>query len=116
MEGEGTPLPQAGRTASGRGLFLWVLTVGAGVLAVGVYQVPQPWRGWLIGWLLFLFTLGVLILRFLRHYYQYKMVQMTRQGSNGVGQPPRRVQPVPRVENLKIVVLKEARGGRYILR
>jgi len=116
MEGQGTPLPQAGGSASGRGLFLWVLTVGAGVLAVGVYQVPQPWRGWLIGWLLFMFTLGVLILRFLRHYYQYKMAQLARQGTNTVSQPLRRAQPVPRVENLKIVVLDKTKGRRFTLR
>jgi uncharacterized membrane protein len=116
MEGERTPLPQAGGSASGRGLFLWAVTVGAGILAVGVYQVPQPWRGWLIGWLLFMFTLGILVLRFVRHYYQYKMVQLTQQGSNAANQPLRHAKPVPRVENLKIVVLENTKGGRHILR
>ena len=117
MEQQGTMPPQAGGgSATGRGLFLWALTIGAGVLAVGVYQVPQPWRGWLIGWLLFMFTLGVLILRFLRHYYQYKMVQLTQQGVSGAGHPVRRAQPVPRAENLKIVLMEEGKGGRHILR
>ena len=111
MEGEGMSAAQGG--GSGRGLFLWGLTMGAGVLGVGVYQVPQPWRGWLIAWLLFFFTLGLLILRFVRHYYQYKMAQLSQQGA---APPPRQVRPAPRVENLKVVVLDKAKGGRFVLR
>jgi hypothetical protein len=117
MEEQGSLAPQSGGgSASGRGLYLLVLTLGAGVLTLGVYEVPQPWRGWLIGWLLFMCTLGVLILRFLRHYYQYKMVQLARREANGANRPLRRARPTPRVENLEVVLLDGGKGGRYILR
>jgi hypothetical protein len=116
MEGQGTPSPQSGGSARGRGLFLWGVTVGAGVLAVGVYQVPQPWRGWLIAWLLFSFTLGMLILRFLRHYYQYKMAKLAQQGTQSAAPPARPVQAVPRVDDLHVVVLDKTKGGRFTLR
>lgn len=116
MDGQGASPPPPPRPGAGRGLFLWGLTVGAGVLAVGVYQVPQPWRGWLIGWLLFLCTLGILILRFLRHYYQYKMAQLARQNAQSGGPPARPAPPVPRVDDLKVVVLSKSKGERFTLR
>jgi len=108
--------PTGGGASSGRGIFLWVLTVCAGALGMGVYQVPQPWRGWLIGWLLFVVTVGVLVLRFLRHYYQYKTAQLLRQGMNAPRPATRPAPPAPRVEDLKVVLLESNKGGRYVLR
>jgi len=41
------------------------------------------------------------------------MAQLSRQGAAA---PPRQVRPAPRVENLKVVVLDKAKGGRFVLR
>ncbi len=71
-------------------LFLSSLTLVAAILALGVYQVPQPWRGLLIGWLLLFLTLGSLIMRLVRHYFEFKALQLTTRGN-----APRRAEPKP---------------------
>lgn len=115
MEGQSASSLPPPRTGAGRGLFLWGLTVGAGVLAVGVYQVPQPWRGWLIGWLLFMGTLGLLILRFLRHYYQYRMAQLAQRKGPDAEPLVRSAPSVSRVDDLQVVILDQSKGERFTL-
>ncbi len=51
---------------TGRSLFA-VMALAAGVLlALAVFQVPQPWRAILVAWLLVCATLGTLVVRLVR--------------------------------------------------
>lgn len=99
-----------------RGIFLALLALAAGFLVVAVYQVPQPWRGALVAWLLFSSTGGLLILRIVRHYYAYKTLQLTTK------QPPRpapqrsRKAQTPSLDNLRVVLSDSAGSGRYTIR
>jgi len=72
----------------GKAIFFICLTALSALLTVGLYQVPQPWRGILVGWLLFVVTLGAMILRLARHYFAYKSLQLTTQRAGK--QPPAR--------------------------
>ena len=77
-----------------RGIFLALLALAAGFLVLAVYQVPQPWRGVLVAWLLFSGTGGLLILRIVRHYYAYKTLQLTtKQPASPQGPHTRTGQP-----------------------
>jgi hypothetical protein len=46
--------------------FLLGVAILGVVICLGVYQVPQPWRGVLVAWILFMSTAGVFVLRVLR--------------------------------------------------
>ncbi|MFP3895239.1 MAG: hypothetical protein ACLFV5_00155 [Anaerolineales bacterium] len=59
-----------------KGLFLMNLSIVGIVLALAIYQVPQPWRGILVAWLLFLAPAGTFALRLLRHHYQYRKLRL----------------------------------------
>jgi len=105
------------RQRSGLGWWLAMVTIGAIILAVGVYQVPQPWRGYLIGWLLFMFTLGLLLLRFFGHYFQYKMAKLSlrAQGKDpDVAYTIQREAP-SRVGELKVIKMDAPKGGSRTL-
>ncbi len=96
--------------------FLASLAVVAVILAVGVYQVPQPWRGLLVGWLLLFITLGSLVMRLARHYFEYKALKLTSRGSGA----PRPV-PAPRREphskrKVDVIATPSGRGGRSVVR
>ncbi|MFO7918692.1 MAG: hypothetical protein R6V13_11480 [Anaerolineae bacterium] len=65
-----------------KGLFLMNLCIVSIVLALAIYQVPQPWRGILVAWLLVLAPAGAFVLRLLGHHYQYRKLKM-EQGSKG---------------------------------
>lgn len=108
-------IPQNDVRPTGRGIFLLVLTLGGTLLTLGVYQVPQPWRGWLVAWLLFMGTLGVLILRFLRHYFQYKTVQIATRPQVAHRTAPQK-RALPSSDGLKVVMMDPSKGGRRVLR
>lgn len=96
--------------------FLASLAVVAVILAVGVYQVPQPWRGLLVSWLLLFITLGSLVMRLIRHYFEYKALQLTSRGAH-VPRPA----PAPRREahskhKLDVITTPSGRGGRSTVR
>ncbi len=102
----------------GKGVFLLALVILAAVLVLTVYQVPQPWRGILVGWLVFVATAGVFALRLLGHYYQYKSLQLTTRQS-APGDPGPRAGRRPRKghePSLKVVVSNAGGNGRHVLR
>ena len=75
-----------------KGLFLLSLAVVGGVLAYLLSQVPQPWRGILVAWLLLVLTIGALVLRLVRHHYEYLALRLT------LGSQPRRARHVTRAQ------------------
>lgn len=96
-----------------KGIFFFNLSLLGGVLVVGVYQVPQPWRGIVVVWLVFALTVGAFVLRLLRHHYEYKALQL----SKGTPNPParsKRRRRKPKPQGLQIV-LSERAGGRQVL-
>jgi uncharacterized membrane protein YdbT with pleckstrin-like domain len=101
-----------------KGAFFTTLAIVALVLVLAIYQVPQPWRGILVGWVLFLTTVGVFVLRLARHFCDYKALQLSAR------QLARREPPVrharrtsnPRVDSLKVVLSDSAGSGRRTIR
>jgi len=100
-----------------KGTFLMMLAVIGVILTLGIYQVPQPWRGLLVGWLLFMASAGTFILRLVRHHYQYKSLQLTTRRT--VEKPPvkraRKLEPA-RLDSLKVVMSESGGGGRRTIR
>ena len=101
-----------------RNIFLIGIVALALLLVLAIYEVPQPWRGMLVCWLLFLSTGGAFILRILRHYAQIKTAQAQRpaaQASSARPQVPR--QPRPARTSLQVVTSDSLHGaGRYTIR
>ena len=91
---------------------LAVALVG-GLLCVGLYQVPQPLRGYLIGWLLFMFIPGLIILRFMGHYFRMKEIRAIQGPKKDEGVAYRICRDSPRAgQGVKVVVLENRKGGR----
>ena len=89
--------------AASAGTFFLSLSVVAIAAAFAIHQVPQPWRGVLVGWLLFLSTIGALALRAVRHHYEFRALEQEREKAapkRGRRRPsrPRRRPRVLRVE------------------
>jgi hypothetical protein len=105
-------------TPSPKAWFLILLSVAALALLLVVYQVPQPWRGYLVAWLLFMATAGTFVLRLVQHHYHYKALQLTsKQNGHSVPPPPRRPKPGPPPTGaLKVVYSEQAGSGRHIIR
>lgn len=102
------------RLTSGRPGFLLLALVGAILLALGIYQVPQPWRALLVAWVLVGVTLGALILRLVRHHYEFIARRGTRNAAphrSATLREPRS----PGFEGLKIIVASDG-GRRYTIR
>lgn len=101
-----------------RTLFLIGIVALALMLVLAVYQVPQPWRGILVCWLLFLSTGGAFILRILKHYAQIKTAQAQQAAThptNARPQAPRERKPAR--ASLQVVTSDSLRGaGRYTIR
>ncbi len=102
------------QSGSGR-LSVLVLSLAASVLlSLGVYQVPQPWRAVLVIWLFVCATLGWLVLRLVRHHYEYKaMAQKSGRRRTRRAAPP--TPPPVRFEGLEVVRSNDA-GQRYTIR
>ncbi|MBN1400776.1 MAG: hypothetical protein JXA74_08055 [Anaerolineae bacterium] len=101
--------------SAARGIFLVNLAVLGSILAFAVYQVPQPWRGVLVGWLLFLVTVGALVLRVLKHHYAYKTLQLTTKQPLPRGRAPRR-RATPDAPSLKVIRSDSFGAGRSVIR
>ena len=99
-----------------KGIFFINLSIVGLVLSFAIYQVPQPWRGILVAWLLILASLGTFILRLIGHYYEYKALQLTTKKNNQPAkQAPKRKAP-RRATKLRVIQPKPSRGGRHIIR
>jgi hypothetical protein len=99
-----------------KGAFLVNLTLGGAILALVIYQVPQPWRGALVAWLLFMGTLGILILRFIKHHYAYKSLELSRRPTPPKAARREAARSVRPAGELKVVRSESATGGRFTVR
>lgn len=105
--------------SSGRGLFLGGITIFAIALVVVIWQVQQPWRGYVVGALLIMLLPSLVLLRFLRHWYHYREFKLwaRMQGKDPdvaytIGwQEPKKGRGADDL-NLKVVVLEKTKGGR----
>jgi hypothetical protein len=102
--------------AIAKGVFLVNLTVAGAILALIIYQVPQPWRGALVAWLLFMSTLGFLILRFVKHHYDYKSLELSRKPTPPRGARRSAARSKSSAGELKVVRSEGATGGRFVVR
>lgn len=95
--------------------FLSMSAVLALMAVLIIYQVPQPWRGALVGWLLFMASLGVFVLRLLRHYLEYKSLQL--KSSNRRLEPSRPTRkPAAHIDGLKVIMSNSGGAGRRTIR
>ncbi len=103
-------------STAAKGFFLLGLSILGAVMVLGIYQVPQPWRGWLVAWLLFVATAGVFILRVIRHLYEFKSLTLERRQAalNRAEDRPRDRNRRP--EPLRVVRTQSAGAGRHVVR
>jgi hypothetical protein len=107
-------LPQSAPRARGRGVFLIGVSILSVTLAVGIWQVPQPWRGYLIGWLLFAFPIFLLVLRFMSHYYRMREIEMMTGKKQDVAYTIQR-EPKRVGDSVKVIEMNTRKGGRQRL-
>lgn len=100
-----------------KGLFLMNLSVVGVILAFGVYQVPQPWRGILVAWLLFLASAGTFVLRLLRHGYKYRKLKLEREQKANRGARPMKRKPKASLsmEDGLRVIRSDGSAGRHTI-
>ncbi len=98
---------------NGRTWFLLGALLLGILLALTVFQVPQPWRAILVAWLMLSTTLGSLAVRLVRYHYEFKAQQ--RQSKARPARSASQEPLVPRFEGLKVVFSSEA-GRRYTIR
>lgn len=101
-----------------KALFFVDLSVIGAILALGVTQVPQPWRGVLVGWLFIGVTIGGFVLRILKHHYDYKSLKLTskhppirKDGSRRQSHSADK-----RFEGLRVVRSRTGSGSRHVIK
>ncbi|MBC7234364.1 MAG: hypothetical protein H5T69_00870 [Chloroflexi bacterium] len=106
-------------SSAAKGIFFINLSILGAVIVLAVYQVPQPWRGYLVAWLLFMATVGAFVLRIICHHYAYKSLELQERGERLAVQPKGvRAKEDLRARSAKLrVVRRETAGaGRHIVR
>lgn len=66
------------RGSSGKGFLTVTVLILSVALIAALYQVPQPWRGVLVAWILFAGTAGVFVMRVAKHHYHYRAEELGR--------------------------------------
>ncbi len=101
---------------SGKGLFLLSVTALGVIVVFAVYQIPQPWRGILVAFLVFMLTFGTFVLRIIRHIYEYKSLQLTtRQPLAQAGRSRSSTRQRRKRAGLNVISPGSAGGGRRIV-
>ena len=101
-----------------KGLFFVNLSVLGAVFALGIYQIPQPWRGALVAWLLVITSVGVFALKLAKHHYQYKsdLLKAGRAARTRTSRRARRSVRLGSRNDLSIVRSGQGGRGRYTIR
>ncbi len=95
----------------GRGRFLLLAAAVGAVLVLAVAQVPQPWRGVLVAWLIFGGSVGYVAVRLAHSYHAYRAAPPARQHRAPAAHRPQGAAP-PRGDALKVIVSRAAANGR----
>jgi len=101
-----------------KGIFFVNLSILGAVLVLGIYQIPQPWRGALVAWLLVVTSVGVFALKLAKHHYQYKS-DMLKAGQSGRSRHSKRSTQNVRQGtrgDLQIVQSSQEGRGRFTIR
>jgi len=100
-------------STSARVAFLIAAAVVAAVLVLAIAQVPQPWRGVLVAWLMLGGTAGTFALRLVRHYRTYLGPRLPKGQGADRGRRPERA-PAASSPALRVIVSHSANGRRSI--
>lgn len=92
-----------------RNTFLLLVAAVGGVLVLAVAQVPQPWRGVLVAWLIFGGSVGYVAVRLAHSYHVYRAAPTA---GHRPTPRPRPEAPPRRPESLKVVVSRASANGR----
>ena len=96
-------------------LFLLNVSILGIIAALAAHQVPQPWRGILVGWLFVALTLGSLVVKVLKHYLAYRATHSS-QGPTARPAAARRSNRHRQFEGLKVIYSEGGDGGRRVIR
>lgn len=107
---------------SGRAVFLWTVGILSLLLAVGVYQIPEPERPWLIGFVIVSLFGGWPAFKIVSAVLDYKAVRALADAKAGKRQAPK-VEPARRVSAAHARIIKpvvhqveQPSGGREVVR
>ena len=90
------------------------LAAAVGIAVVlAVAQVPAPWRGALVAWLIFWVTFGSLAIRLVRGYRAYTSAPTRRRPAATPTRGHRTGAPSRPVSSLNVVVSKAGANGRH---
>jgi len=105
------------QTAS-RGFFFFTIGILGIALVIAIYQVPQPWRGVLVAWVLFAGTAGAFVMRVAKHHYRYKSQELAMRPKRRAQQAQRRSTSRRRTaapRGLRVVVSDRSAAGRHTI-
>ena len=102
--------------SAAKGVFLVNMTILAIIVVLAVYQVPQPWRGYVVAWLLFMATAGLFALRVIRHHYAFKSLELQERGPSAPRRDERGERRRERPTGLRVVRSATVGNGRTVLR
>ncbi|HHX42470.1 MAG TPA: hypothetical protein GX714_00565 [Chloroflexi bacterium] len=90
--------------------FLLVVAIGA-VVVLAIAQVPQPWRGVLVAWLIVGGSVGYVAVRLVQSYHVYRTMTtpVQRRPPTGHARPRARTR---RTESLQVVISQAGANGR----
>jgi hypothetical protein len=96
-----------------RGVFLFSVSVIGSLAALGISQVPQPWRGYVVLWLIFALTIGAFIMRLVRQHHEYRKLRLAAPKQTQPQRPAQRRRPG--TDRLSVVRTRAHGSGRRVL-
>jgi len=105
------------RGSSGKGFLTVMVLILSVALIVALCQVPQPWRGVLVAWILFAGTAGVFVMRVAKHHYRYRAEELARRSRKRTQRSASRQKKrrrAPAMGGLRVVADERSAGRRTI--
>lgn len=118
MKASSEPVQHSPRS-SGLGAWLLGVSILGGVLVVGLWQVPQPWRGYVIGFITVALIPSLVLMRFMSHWFRWKEARlMARMQGRDESVAYTQMREPGRGDGLKLRVVKigtDRKEGKYKL-